>query len=353
MLRAEPGSLQESAVENHLRICDKIMQSKDSVTKIIDGKGAGQFLRLVGLMHQLNVAASDVEDLKGSDPVNGTDSLVEFFVAVVEKAQKEQFKAPVADDDDGEDQESTVTFGTGTLMESRLPSSCIEFISTETVNQAREAAEYYRTCMHTAVTGHKIQSSFGAPRGSSMPSSLVTGEPLPRIDELLKELCMKPFKRALISSVSSIKLRASSKGRNPGPSELPLLCDLQESGLFDVSVHYPQMGSSNQVLVIHKKMLQDASSPTKILAVRVLTRLYVTLDEFVAQSESSDFDVEFASLPPLVTGTLPYGLKPFKSGPIAPVATQDRALMEICDRDKNDSVEEPDNKKNRVGGGDA
>jgi hypothetical protein len=50
MLRAEPGSLQESAVENHLRICDKRMQSKDSVTKIIDGKGAGQFLRLVGLM---------------------------------------------------------------------------------------------------------------------------------------------------------------------------------------------------------------------------------------------------------------------------------------------------------------
>ena len=77
----------------------------------------------------------------------------------------------------------------------------------------------------------------------------------------------------------------------------------------------------------------------------VLSRLSVTFDEFVAQSTPSDFEVDITSLPPLATGLLPHGLKPFKVEPFAsasPVATQDRASMEACETDKS---EESGNKK--------
>ena len=80
----------------------------------------------------------------------------------------------------------------------------------------------------------------------------------------------------------------------------------------------------------------------------VLSRLSVTLDEFVAQSNPSDFEVDLTSLPPLATGLLPYGLKLFKVEPFAsasPAATQDRTSMEACEADKSDRVEEPGNKK--------
>jgi hypothetical protein len=248
----------------------------------------------------------------------------------------------------------SVTFGTGTLMASRVPTSCIASISTETINAAIGAAEYYRTCMHTAVTGKK-QSAFVVPSASSMLSASISssssGAPLLRVDELLKELCVTAFEHSVISNVSSLKFRASSKGKNPGPSELPLLCIIQNSGLFDISVHYPPMGCTYQVIVVHKKKLLSANPATKISAVHVLSRLSVTLDEFLAQSKPSDVEVDLTALPPLATGLLPHGLKPFKGEPFAsaaPVATQDRAFMEACEADKSDRVEEPGNKKNRV-----
>ena len=66
-------------------------------------------------------------------------------------------------------------------------------------------------------------------------------------------------------------------------------------------------------------------------AVTILNRLNISLDEFISNSCVGDFDIDIRSLPPIVPGTLPYGLKPFAQGEnlaSQQAATQDRALAE-------------------------
>ena len=84
-----------------------------------------------------------------------------------------------------------------------------------------------------------------------------------------------------------------------------------ESGLFDVSV---RCGMGNNLIVIHRNMLNFQSESAKMAAVSVLNRLNISLDEFISNSCSGDFDIDIRSLPPIVPGTLPYGLKPFAQG---------------------------------------
>jgi hypothetical protein len=145
-------------------------------------------------------------------------------------------------------------------------------------------------------------------------------------------MCLKKFVIAPLNKVSSIRYRKSSKGSNQGENELELLKSMQASGLFDFSVH---CATGTNMIVVYKKLLFGASVNMKISINSELTKIGVSLDEYVANSTSGIFDVPIVGLPALVLAPIPYGLNSLKvssesdvldENAVSPVATQDRRV---------------------------
>lgn len=365
MLHTETGSNSEDLLNLNLLKCERrLLESKDPRVKIIDGKGGTHLLRVAGLRHVVEVACRDVGSLLGGAAICSLDALKDFAISVAQKSESEAltqqsaadavFGSAVDDDDDV----ACISVGVGTSMESRIPFSSVEFIQPSVIYSASYTFELFRETMIGIATGAK-QSSLtskakNAASGFHPESSndlshndalLTSGHPN-RLTEIIASLVSKRFIVANVTQVLNIRFRKVKKGDRQGESEMDQLRCIQHTGLFDLSVHH----GNPIVILVHKYDLNGASADVLEDFARKLIYFSITLDEYRASVFQDSFDIDIASLAPILTSKIPHGLKPFNgqlissgqkhSELISPMSTQIVGLDEDGGVEKKSKAEE-------------
>jgi hypothetical protein len=334
MIECYQGSLEDTQMAISLRQLEQQAADTPSLTmKNILGKSSGYLLRLTGMFTIIEEAAQDVEDcFVETIGCNGICHLVGFAKSIILKMQAEPAMV-------GADENINERFGTGTALESRIPQSRIMHVTTTSQRSGLLASEYFISNMLRALKiptrpiGNEPGVTSGAAAAEVSLAPLTGG----RFEFLLKEMCQNAFFVAPLNKVSSIRFRKSSKGMNQGDNELDLLVRLQNSGLFNFTVH---CAVGTNLIVVYKTDLSGASTSCKLRIHAELTKLGLCLDEYIANSSAGPFDVTISSLPALVPGPVPYGLRPLKNSnePNAPpLPTQDRAGGQVDEVDENSS----------------
>jgi len=314
---ASDGSEASKAMERFVLQHQKTLASRKPETplKKLEGKTCGQFFRLVGISQTIETAVSDVDGILGDGALGNLSSMKKFILAVVKQENSEN-TATV---------DSYVSWGTGSELESRLPSSSFEEISEQAVsysiNLIQTSLEVAGSLIGSTnnsspsptvrssefISSHSgIAASLGADISGAGPSSMSEGSrQYSRAEEMIRAACKKRFITAnLLSIVSDFRLRASNRGNNKCPAEFPLLKDVQDSGLVAVVIHGTP---ASKKIILKKAPIDTLTVSQKEKLAAVLTTYGVTMDEYRAGVMVGTNDVQL-SPSDNYPGLLPYGL---------------------------------------------
>jgi hypothetical protein len=257
----------EKSCEETLRECDqKLLKGINPVVKNIDGKGAGQFLRLLGMTRLANQAAEDVESILKDKEPQGVDEFKEFFFKVARKDREERAVKDANKSAPG-------NFGSGTWLQCRIPESSIMGLSIDDVRKGQHVFQYFRDCSYNLLTNRKETQ----PPAPSQQMVIAGGESIEnpsttsRINDLFKQILTTTFETAFIHVVTDFRVRTSKKGQN----EMQLLASIQSLGVVGLTAHLHNFA---HVFVVQKRDVSKASAVEKNEFVGLLSEFGVDLD---------------------------------------------------------------------------
>jgi hypothetical protein len=321
VFRCKDGSEAQKALEEIVLRQQKSLASRkeESALKNIEGKTGGHFIRLMGLSQTIETAVGDVADILNDTALTDVSSMKGFLLNVVQREGEKHAEMGA---------QSYQSWAPGTELESRLPIQYFEEVSFESVTRASNllatSQQVAGSLLKSSIDASTSPIKSGGPAARSptaadpsslasfSASSLAAGSDgkhqsnFSRTGEIVQIACTTKFVKALVTNiVPSLRLRASNKGSNPGPSETSLLKSVQDSGLVAIAVHGT---SSNKKLYFQKKNVDDLSVSQKKELAGALSKFGVTLDEYRANAKPGHHDVSLSAAGDHLQGTLPYNL---------------------------------------------
>ena len=285
---------------------------EDSGMKNIGGKAVGQITRLAGAMQTIAVASQDVDKFLGKGALGHGSQVLEFILNV--SSWQDAIKP---------DSSEVVHWAVGTEYASRIPEQFVEPVSLDSVNRAKAVLHLSHRVVREVLledhSGHDSLNQTG--HGQSLLSGQhvsatqeLTGPMIvsSRVGALLKAAFMHQFVLAPVAEVLSgagFRVRASKKGANVASSELPLLIDIQNSGLLAVLA---RGNVTTKKFFLRKIAFSDMNQEQKYQLCSRLADLGVTMDEYRANAVVGKNDVALESIGGAFQGALPFGLLPYE-----------------------------------------
>ena len=323
---------------------------EDSGFKNIAGKGVGQLCRLSAVMQAIEVSATDVDDKLGENPLTSCDSIIEFMISVAS----------------GQDQDKDMSanikeWAVGTELSARLPTQFYEQIETKSVERAVLLLESSHRAISSLLDEAAPKDCSGNAAGAAKDGAeSITHAPgtglqegnvaaTSRMQELVAATVRQRYVIAPVGEVlgsCNFRMRKSTKGSNAGPSELPLLGELQRVGAVAVLA---RGASINRKFYFQKTKYEVMTIDQRLILCKVLAQFKLTVDEYRANTVQGKFDVELETtgFPASAPGLVPSESPLMFSNIAAPASTQQREVT-TSQASSQDSSEATQSSSNTV-----